>query len=611
MATEEKIVYSVEVKSDKAGKSLSDLKKEFKDGQKELANLTQGTKEYVKQLEKLGGIKDDIGDLNQTIKAFNPEGKIQAIGKVAGGLASGFAAAQGAAALFGTENKDLEKTLVKVQAAMAFSQGIQGLASLGDGFKVLGAIIKSNPLFMIVAAVAAIGTALFALKDKIGFVGDAFDAIGKVIGYVVDKVKAFTDAIGLSSFALDEATEKQEAAYKKQGDAVQDRYDKEIKLLKAAGKDTLEVEKQKQKAIIETAQLQGKLLIEAALARGEWAEGEEARITAYIKTVQDAYTEIQVIEATQSKQREETSKKVAENLQKENNAFVEAFDKKEELRRKEAEENVKRSQEYLALKKKEADDEFQLKLAASDREIETENNRQLARAELNVLQNEGDIANQVALLQLKRDIELQNTELTESEKLLIKEKYAQQEKELTEVSTADTFAIAQASNDGMQALSDLYFMVKTRNLQKGSAAELKAAKDQFKINKALAITSATIQGVQAVLAAYSSGSAIPVVGAVTGPLFAALAAVTVGANIAKIASAKFDAGGAGGGGASVTAPSAPNIAPPTQGSTQLNTDGTIKQQPSKSDNVIKAVVVETDVTKTQKRVGSIETNAKL
>jgi hypothetical protein len=564
MATEEKIVYSVEVKSDKAGKSLSDLKKEFKDGQKELANLTQGTKEYVKQLEKLGGIKDDIGDLNQTIKAFNPEGKIQAIGKVAGGLASGFAAAQGAAALFGTENKDLEKTLVKVQAAMAFSQGIQGLASLGDGFKVLGAIIKSNPLFMIVAAVAAIGTALFALKDKIGFVGDAFDAIGKVIGYVTDKIKEFTDWIGISSFAMDKMTDSIIENNEKIKASTAQRYDSEIAALKRAGKETELAEIRKLNAFTKAN--------DAIIAQLDVKDEEDRKRIAELRTEnQKYYQDILNLHDTYHDRARDKESKTTEFYNQENQKRL---------------ENERKHREQIQALWDEAT------LARQEAEILAKSQKQ-----------EQDTADDIK--------ELEDYTSTEEDKVNISYDMSALHHDIDQEQANNTFAIAQASNDGLQSLSDLYFMVKTRNLKKGSAEELKAAKQQFKINKALAITSATIQGVQAVLAAYSSGSAIPVVGAVTGPLFAALAGVTVAANIAKIASAKFNEGGGGGGGASVPAPSAPNIAPPTQGSTQLNTDGTIKQQPSKSDNVIKAVVVETDVTKTQKRVGSIETNAKL
>ena len=183
MATE--IAFETSVDVGEGAKSLRSLKQEFKDTQKELDGLTVGSEKYVKTLSKLGKIKDDIGDLNAEIKAFSPEGKIQAFGTVVNGVASGFQAATGAAALFGGENKELEKTLVKLQAVMAFTEGIKGLASLGDGFKVLSNVIKANPIFLIVGIVASVGAALFALKDKVSIIGDAFDLLGGIINTVV------------------------------------------------------------------------------------------------------------------------------------------------------------------------------------------------------------------------------------------------------------------------------------------------------------------------------------------------------------------------------------------------------------------------------------------
>lgn len=104
------------------------------------------------------------------------------------------------------------------------------------------------------------------------------------------------------------------------------------------------------------------------------------------------------------------------------------------------------------------------------------------------------------------------------------------------------------------------------------------------------------------LAAYSSGSAIPIVGAVTGPLFAALAAATVVANVAKIKNSKFE-----GGGASVSAPSggAPTI---PQATPQINMFGSannyneggqgeaVKEEPIK----VVAEVSEYEISETQK-----------
>ena len=60
--------------------------------------------------------------------------KFESVQKMASGLASGFAALQGVTALVGGENENLQKTLVKVQAAMAIAQGVGGLKDLIEGY---------------------------------------------------------------------------------------------------------------------------------------------------------------------------------------------------------------------------------------------------------------------------------------------------------------------------------------------------------------------------------------------------------------------------------------------------------------------------------------------
>ena len=74
---------------------------------------------------------DDLGDslkeVNISIEAIDFEGKIQTFGRVAEGIAGAFAVAQGAAALFGAENEEVEKAILKVQAALAITQGIESI----------------------------------------------------------------------------------------------------------------------------------------------------------------------------------------------------------------------------------------------------------------------------------------------------------------------------------------------------------------------------------------------------------------------------------------------------------------------------------------------------
>lgn len=208
---------SIELLIENAGgaKSVSELKKAIKDLKNEAAGVDQGSKEFVKLTAAAAQAKNRMDDLNDSIRALNPEGKFAAFAKLGGTIASGFQAAQGAAALFGGESKELEKTLLKVQAATALSQGIQGLTDIRKQFELLGNVIKANPILLISTVVIALGVALYELKDRIKVVGDAFNWIGEKIGWVKDKILAFTDSIGLTNTAADKAAEDLEKRFER------------------------------------------------------------------------------------------------------------------------------------------------------------------------------------------------------------------------------------------------------------------------------------------------------------------------------------------------------------------------------------------------------------
>jgi hypothetical protein len=566
------LAFEASVDIGNGAKSIKALKNDYKEAQQELNGLTVGTKEYVKQLEKLGGIKDSIGDLNAEIAAFNPEGKVQAFGNVIGGLASGFQAAQGAAALFGAEGEELQKTLLKVQAASAFADGIKGIAGLKDQFIVLGNVIKANPLLLIATIIAGIGTALFALKDKIGIVGDAFDAIGDAIGFVTDKIKEFTDWIGLSTFAIDEQAEATVNAAKKTQEALTQRYDDEIALAKAAGKNTEELEKKKQVAILESAKTQIEALKSVAAANGEWTEEQIEQLKTLGKSIHDASMAIKV--SNEEARAEELGKVVEFNKKKE--AEEEAHQKHLDDIRRTWNESYEAAREKAYFDKVEKDRQQEL----ADQTI------------TNDTLFEGEQEQQANYDAYFKDLHI----LTEQERY------------------AFSMEIAQASANSMQALSDAVFAIKLGNLEKGSKAELETAKKQFKINKALAITQTVISTIMGITNALSAQSVVP---EPFGTILKVANAVAVGiagtANTAKIASQQFNSGGGGGVTAAniSSAGGGVNIAPPSTGSTLLNSDGTIKKQGTNAQPMVKAYVTETDISSTQKRVNSIEEKSQI
>lgn len=187
-----------------------------------------------------------------------------------------------------------------------------------------------------------------------------------------------------------------------------------------------------------------------------------------------------------------------------------------------------------------------------------------AAAELAVLKQGNELADLTNQLTVKRDIELQNADLTASQKLLIEEKYAQDVIKLNQDAEnkkrEDAFKIAQIGLESTQQLTDLFFMFKKNKAEKGSKEELELAKKQFNVQKAFNLAKVAMDGAMAISNIIATTPKADF-GVMTGVLLAASAISTV-TNLAKIAATKFDGGGASGGGGGASAPSVPSIPPP-------------------------------------------------
>lgn len=90
-----------------------------------------GTEVFNNMAIAAGELEDQIGDTSARIKALASDTfELDAGVEIAQGVAAGFAVAQGATALFGEESEDLQKTLLKVNAAMSILQGLQQIQNL-------------------------------------------------------------------------------------------------------------------------------------------------------------------------------------------------------------------------------------------------------------------------------------------------------------------------------------------------------------------------------------------------------------------------------------------------------------------------------------------------
>jgi hypothetical protein len=196
------------------------LRSQLREATQELAKLqnsaTASAEEIRKAAIRAGELKDRIGDAKATIDAFNPDAKFRAFGTVVSGVAGAFAAVQGALALVGVESEDVQKTLLKVQGALALSQGLNQVLELKDAFtnlkiQVLGssvAIAANNAVTAIASRlmklfgleVVATSTTFKVLKTAIASTG---------IGLLVVALGAAVVAFQSFSSSAKEAAEAQ------------------------------------------------------------------------------------------------------------------------------------------------------------------------------------------------------------------------------------------------------------------------------------------------------------------------------------------------------------------------------------------------------------------
>ena len=199
---------------------LTVKKPDFKSMKSEIKELTIAAQQAVMQFgefspeaskaeKALAGARDRMEDFNDRVKAVNPD-RFSKINTVVQGVASGFAAAQGAMALFGNESKDFEKTMIKLQGAMALSQGLEGLGKIQQQF---GAIFKD--------VVSGAKKAFAAIKAGIGStgIGLILVALGAIVAYW-DDIKEAVSGVSEEQKDLLKNTEKMVEANQKSYDNI-------------------------------------------------------------------------------------------------------------------------------------------------------------------------------------------------------------------------------------------------------------------------------------------------------------------------------------------------------------------------------------------------------
>ena len=629
----EKILLDLEVKAGGASQSVSSIKRELREANAELIkaqqNFGQYSNEAINAAKKVATLKDNIQEAKETADLFDPGKKFQVFSGALSAVAGGFSAVQGAMGLMGSESKELEKQLLKVQSAMALSQGLSVIADAGKDFQRLGALIRTKVITAFTtlrgaiiatglgALVVVIGTIIANWDKLVSALSNAFPAFKtitnffkqfrqiaagaiasvtegfKVVGEIIGKIFSgdFTGAIDAASNLGTRMAEAYNKGFEEK--------DKELKLEASIKQRKLELD-------LEEAKGKDILKKKLQLQQDELKLLEKGSEEYNAKLVEIEKTRTEIRKKAEDKRKDDAEKahqarlKILQaeltNLQKTAPRFIGDFEVIQKKQKEILDENLKAK----AISQKEYD------LAVRALELDRTNyltDQDKKRKESVVTSSNEERQYKIQTYQA----ELADQSLTIEERLTaLKNLHAMgQSLEVDAVRFKQQLRMQdldnqrQASNSVMQGMTDLATAM-------GANAETM---------KAIAIAQTTIDTYYAAQLAYRQATTNPITIAFPGfPFIMAGAAVAAGlARVAAISRVNAQGSGgsspspsAGGGGA----PSAPRMPQNTQGISLMGTN-----QPVLTRNVRqegnRVYVLESDITEKQKSVNGIKQKAKI
>ena len=566
-------------------------------------------------------LKDRIADAKATIDAFDPDAKFKAFGQSIQGVAGAFAATQGALALVGVESAEVEKQLLKVQGALALSEGLNTVLASIDGFRNLGLVIKTNVLSAFASLKAAaittfttirgalIATGVGAFAIALGLIAANFDAVkaavlrvipglgnvGKIFGEIVTKVTDFVGITNKAERALDSFTKA--SGRKKES------LEAELKLLEATGASEKDLsEKRKQIVNTDLNVLREKLKTNGKLSDEEFKKFRELK------------TDLVVIDTKFNKSITDANNKKNEELAKQNQ---EAKDKADAKAKKDKEDADKKAEEAAKELKKNKDrialEDDNLRNRNSDKFLTDQQKEEEAVQAKYTKQLEDRIkfGGDEAVIEEARNEELQK----------IRDKFDQQALEKLSETTEQTVQIIKQGEEQETKTLNANVVARKKLAEEEKKAKIDAAQgtadtlanlsnllgQETAAGKAAAVASATISAILSAQKAYESTIGIPIVGPVLAPINAGLALASGYKSIQSILAVEVPGGGGGGapslpdapsaGAGAPIAPRSPENIPTSLDQTSLNTISNV---------VSRAYVVESDITGSQKRIERIE-----
>jgi hypothetical protein len=201
----------------------------------ELQKLEEAGDGNTKKFEELSveaaKLQDQIDKTNERIRNLaSSTGNFDALLGSLRAIASGFEIGAGASALFGSENEDVERALVKLNAVMAISNGLreiqeslkaQGIIRLkaealgqtvlatstkltAGAFSLMGIAVEASSVAFKVLRTAIITTGIGAIVVAIGFLVEKLSALGEETRKAKGEMESFNSTLEFQKSVLDD-----------------------------------------------------------------------------------------------------------------------------------------------------------------------------------------------------------------------------------------------------------------------------------------------------------------------------------------------------------------------------------------------------------------------
>ena len=254
-------VKGLKSEGENAGKSFTNLRTELKKLNIQLQNLDPASEAFKVAANRAGEIKMAMRDVGDAISDADPEKSFGKFVRGAQAAANGFQIVTAAQGLFGTESKKTQEALLKVQSAMALTQGLSQFKEMKNDLKDVAVSIKNGVVkafaSLSVAQMAsaaetgtltflqrgyalAVGTSTGAMKAfRIALVSTGIGALVVGIGILVGKMMEFMGAADSATRAndrLNTSLERQAKAMDRAKTKLQSKVEHDIKMAELAGK---------------------------------------------------------------------------------------------------------------------------------------------------------------------------------------------------------------------------------------------------------------------------------------------------------------------------------------------------------------------------------------